>query len=113
MSKETTEISNLVLDFKPIFFILDKCQLTVLAAKKQDKYEVSGVYLRLNRVSNKWDMWTANFNNQLPWEFPERFIITKDEQEAWLFAEVLSTANPLPHDWCLKKFPRATDFPKY
>lgn len=106
-------ITDPTFDFTPLFYILDKCQLTVLAAKKQDKYEVSGVYVKLDREGNEWEIWPASFNNQLPWEFPDRFVITKDKDEAWLFALMMSTCKPLPDDWCLKQYPRSEDFPKY
>lgn len=100
-----------VLDFKPLFYILDKCKNRVLAAKRQDKYEISGLYVKCYK--KKWEMWPANFNSQLPSEFPERFDITMDEEEAWLFAVIFSWVKEMPEDWCLEKFPRAKDFPIY
>lgn len=105
-------MSEPILDFKPLFFILDRCQNTVLAAKKQDKHEVIGVYIKYLE-NGEWKIWPANFNNQLPCEFPDRFEFVNDEQEAWLFAVVMCTAQPLPDDWCLEKYPRAEDFPSY
>lgn len=107
------ENENPVLDFKPLFYILDKCQHTVLAAKKQDRYEVSGMYVRFDMRKDDWEIWPANFNNQAPWEFPDRYEFTKDEDYAWLFAVAMSPAKPLDDCTCLERYPRAEDFPKY
>jgi hypothetical protein len=104
-------ITDPVLEFKPLFYILDKCQHTVLAAKKQDRYEVSGMYVRFDKDKNDWKIWPANFNNQAPWEFPDRYEITKNEEEAWYFA-VLFSGKPLNDGQCLERYPRSEDFPK-
>jgi hypothetical protein len=104
---------NPILDFKPLFYILDKCQNTVLAAREQDRYEVKGVYVRYLFPIKEWEIWPACFNNQEPWEFPDRYEIISDEHEAWFFAEALSTAKPLNDEQCLLQYPRAADFPKY
>jgi hypothetical protein len=112
MSKDIAELDP-ILDFKPEFYILDKCKHTVLAAREQDRYEVRGVYVRFDKHKKRWEIWPASFNNQEPWEFPDRYEIVSDEQEAWLFAEVMSLAEPLNDEWCLKTYPRAEDFPKY
>jgi hypothetical protein len=110
---QVQKLTQPALDFKPLFYILDKCENRVLVAKKQDSYEVKGMYVRFDKVKKEWEIWPASFNGQLPWEFPDRFIITKDEQEAWLFAEIMSITKPLPGDVCLAKYPRSEDFPKY
>lgn len=111
MSNKQSAYEDPQLDFVPKFFILDKCNLTAMAVKRQDKYELSGVYVRC--VKKEWEIWPASFNSQLPTEFPDRFEITMNQEEAWLFAVVMSIAKPLPDDWCLEKFPRAKDFPVY
>lgn len=99
------------LNFKPLFYILDKCKGIALAAEKQDKYEVSGKYVKYTKKA--WKIWPANLNNQLVNEFPTRFEITKDEQEAWFFCAAMSAGSSIPQDLCLELYPRAEDFPKY
>lgn len=103
---------NLILDFQPLFYILDQCQHTVLAARKQDRYEVIGTYLKYDPNEKCFETWPASFNSQLPWEFPDRFIISKDESEALSFALAMSEEEPLRPDECLTKYPRSEDFPK-
>lgn len=102
-----------ILDFKPLFYILDKCQLTVLAAREQDRYEVKGVYVKMKKKTKEWEIWPACLNNQAPWEFPDRYEIIGDAEEAWLFAVIMCLAQPLDDCHCLEKYPRAEDFPKY
>lgn len=111
MTNNKISLKDPVLDFEPLYYILDKCALTVLAAKKQDKYEVSGVYIRLQ--NDKWVIWPANLNNQNPWEYPTRYVITKDKDEAWMFALDMSEEDPMPEEWCQFNFTRSEDFPKY
>lgn len=101
------------LEFEPLFFVIDKCKTYVMAVKRQDKYELSGVYVKWDLIKAEWVIWPANFNSQLPWEFPERFVITKDAQEAWFYCEVMSPAKDMTDDFCLTKFPRNPEFPIY
>lgn len=56
-------MAKLTFDFEPIFFVLDKLTRRVMAVKKQDQYEMKGMYVVYDDEDG-WESWPACKSNQ-------------------------------------------------
>lgn len=98
-------------EFEPLYYVFDKCKHRVLVAKKQDRYEIKGKWISRNKETFEWEVYEASLNGQSLWEFPTRYVPTKDADEVTKYLDFFAMC-PLPSDnWCTENHPRAEDFP--
>ena len=78
-------------DFDPIFWVLDKLTCRIMAVEKQDRYEMSGLYIiyKGNDPESlfEWKTRPANLNNQDIQYHPTTFEVTKDKDQAFQWAK--------------------------
>lgn len=82
-----------LLDFDPLFFILDKGRCQIMIVKKEDKYEYSGMWLK--RENYKWDLCHANMGKSHLKEYVTNYDFTKDKEQALHFAWASGLKIPL------------------
>ena len=102
------------LDFKPMFFVLDRTSKWLMAVREYDWhpgrdyfYAFKGVYINWTGPEYGWTIWPAYFNKQELAEYPDAYDITKDETYAFEWAYDNSTFPPI------KEKVRVADFPAY
>ena len=69
-----------VFDFTPLYYILDKQCKWVMAVRKEEKYELKGVYFAI--YDSGWEIWPACKNKQQPYEYSSDMDLTKDFDDA-------------------------------
>jgi hypothetical protein len=89
MSKETMQL----LDFEPLFYILDNAGCKAMVVKKENKYEYSGVWIW--KQNDKWAVWAANLGKSHLQEYVRNYEFTKQKDEAVNFCEQSNYRKPL------------------
>lgn len=72
-----------------------------MAVKKQDRYEMSGIYFAYTDLGG-WEYWPANLSNQEVSYHPSTYELTKSNEEAtqWAFDHRhLSDREPGGREW--------------
>lgn len=82
-----------LLDFKPLFYILDYGRCKAMVVKREDKYEYSGVWMQ--KQNDKWEVWPANMGKSHLQEYIPNYTFTKNKQEAIDFCEQANNRKPL------------------
>jgi hypothetical protein len=80
------------INFEPLFYVMDTQTCRVMAVKSQDKYAMKGLYIiysvnSLLKENVRWSTRQAYLSNQDISFHPTSFEITKNKNEAFLWAE--------------------------
>ena len=101
--KDNYDAKFKLLDFEPLFYIIDKGCCKMMIVKKENKYEYSGVWIGKTGVSipvnghNHYltDIWPANLGKSHIQEYVTNYEFTKSEEEAYEMFDKLKDNIPM------------------
>ena len=93
----TPEEIHDMIDFEPLFYIMDKGLCRLMLVKKEDKYEYSGAWIdRSNKKADDLpDVYAANLGKSSLQEYVTNYEFTKSEDEAFDWLNSLDNQKPL------------------
>ena len=101
--KDNLEAKFKLLDFEPLFYIIDKGCCKMMIVKKENKYEYSGVWMGKTGVSIPingskhylTDIWPANLGKSHIQEYVTNYEFTKSKDEAYEMLDKIKDNIPM------------------
>lgn len=100
MTKEKIDEWFDMINFKPLFYIIDKGLCRVMMVKREDKYEYSGVWFNNRQIYKEGKpqrerIHHANLGKSSLQEYFSNYDVTKSKDEAFDFLESVDGKEPM------------------